>query len=47
MNRTKIRETIAKIVALILVVVLAAGIMVYLGWDIPILSDLAKSLGMR
>lgn len=47
MNRTKVREGIARLVAIVIVILLAAGIGVALGWDIPILSDIADALGMR
>ena len=47
MNRTKVREVIAAIVALVLVVVLFAGMSVLFGWNIPVISDIARSLGLQ
>lgn len=47
MNRVQIRNGIARTVAIVLVVVLAAGIALALGFDIPILRDIAEYLGMN
>lgn len=45
MQWVKVREKIAALFALVLVVLLAALIAVAMGWNVPVLSDLAQQLG--
>ena len=42
----KIRETIAAIVAIVLVFVLILGLSVVFDWNIPVLRDIADAIGI-
>ncbi len=46
MQWTKVREKLSTIAAIIIVIVLFAGIAVVAGWDIPVIRDIASWLGM-
>ena len=45
-NRVKIRETIAAIVAVVLVFLLIVGLSVVFDWNIPFLRNIAEAIGI-
>lgn len=47
MKWVKIREKIGVLAALVLVFILFVVISVVAGWDIPVVSDIANSLGLK
>jgi len=45
MKWVKVREKIAALAALVIIVIFAGFIAVLMGWNVPILSDIAASMG--
>lgn len=46
MQWTKVREKMLAVIAIIIVMVVFAGLAVVMGWNIPIIRDIAEALGI-
>ena len=47
MQWTKVREKMGALIAIVVVIIMFAGLAVVMGWDIPVIRDIADAIGIQ